>query len=347
MRRSNITEGAAKKNDSDTKSDHSDDSRPVVNMQVLLCGLCGCFLLFSLQCTAQEKAQPSTRSQLVYKTLDIANLNERIFEKLLDDPPRGKEAVSVEKLHSSLFTEERNVDGFGMLTITASQTARKHIFFLHGGAYVAEASSGHRKLIETLARDYGYRVTFIDYPLAPEHDILTCLEVLEQAYRLLVQEYDEDVFCLMGDSAGGGLALTFLQRLRDNGMETRPEKTILFSPWLDVGMTNPGIDTLVEKDVLLHKEGLIACGKMYAGGLELDDPRLSPIYGDLHELSQIKVFVSAHELFYPDCILLLEKAAAAQNTYVDLTVKERMVHDWVILPLRERDEALKEVAVFF
>jgi len=327
---------------------HTDNtSRPARNVQVVLFSLCAGILLICVQPAAQAQAKPSTRSQLVYKTLDIANLNERIFEKLLDDPPRGKDAVSEQKLHPALQVEQRAVDGFTMLTITATPSARKHIFFLHGGTYVAEAVAGHRSLVERMARDYGYRVTFINYPLAPEHTILTSLSVLEQAYRLLVQEYPEDEFCLAGDSAGGGLALSLLQKLRDEGVQSRPEKTVLFSPWLDVGMTNPGIDTLVEKDVLLHKEGLIACGKLYAGGLELDDPRLSPIRGDLDGLSQIKVFVSAHELFYPDCMLLLEKAASARDTYVNLSVKELMVHDWVILPLRERDETLRELAAFF
>ncbi|MCF8346819.1 MAG: alpha/beta hydrolase [Bacteroidales bacterium] len=315
----------------------------ILKMRALLCLLCCSFLFFCVQCTAQEKTKPSAKSQLIYRTLNIANLNERIFEKLLNDPPRGKAAVSAKKLHASLQVKEQSIRGFNMLTITASPSARKHIFFLHGGAYVAEASSGHRKLIGILARDYGYRVTFIGYPLAPDHDILTSLEVLEEAYRLLVMQYKEDIFCLMGDSAGGGLALALLQRLRDNSVDTRPETTILFSPWLDASMTNPGIDTLIEKDVLLHKEGLITCGKLYAGGLEPDDPRLSPIYGNLNNLSDIKIFVSTHELFYPDCLLFVEKAAAVKNTHVDLTIKEQMVHDWVILPIAERDEVLKKV----
>jgi epsilon-lactone hydrolase len=297
--------------------------------------------------TAQKKAQPGTGSQLIYITLKVAGLNKKIFKKLLSDPGRGIEAVSRKKLPKSLMVKEQSVDGFNMLTISASPAARKHIFFLHGGAYVAEASSGHRKLIEILVRDYGYRLTFIDYPLAPEHHILTSLAVLERAYKLLVLQYEADEFCLMGDSAGGGLALALLQQMRDKGVEKRPEKTILFSPWLDVSMTNPGIDAQVKKDVLLHKEGLIACGKLYTDGLELNDPRLSPLFGALNDLKSIKVFVSTHELFYPDCILLHEKAAAARNTFIDLSVKERMVHDWVILPLRERDEALKEAAAFF
>lgn len=313
----------------------------------MLCGLCTCILLICMQSTAEAQAKPSASAQMVYKTLEIANLNERIFEKLLENPPRGREAVSEHKMHPSLQVEQRNVEGFSMLTITSSASARKHIFLLHGGAYVAEANAGHRRLIELLAGEFGYRVTFIDYPLAPEHDILTSLAVLEEAYKLLVQKYPGDVFCLMGDSAGGGLALSLLQHLRNAGVETRPEKTVLFSPWLDVSLTNPGIDTLLEKDVLLHREGLVACGKLYAGGLEPDDPRLSPIYGDLDELAQIKVFVSTHELFYPDCMLLLERAAAAQGTDVHLSVKAQMLHDWVILPLRERDEALNEVARFF
>jgi acetyl esterase/lipase len=297
--------------------------------------------------TAPKKAQPSSGSQLIYKTLGIAGLNKRIFKKLLSNPDRGREAVSGKKFPGSLLVKEQPVDGFNMLTVSTSSEATKHIFFLHGGAYVAEATSGHRKLITILVRDYGYRVTFIDYPLAPEHNILTGLAVLDHAYKMLVMQYAADTFCLMGDSAGGGLALALLQQLRDQSVETRPEKTILFSPWLDVGMTNPGIDTLVKKDVLLHKEGLIACGNLYAGGLKSDDPRLSPLFGNLDQLKSIKVFVGTHELFYPDCVLLHEKAAFAQNTFVDLSVKEQMVHDWVILPLRERDETLKEAVAFF
>jgi len=307
----------------------------------------GISLLACVQCTTEKETKPSTRSQLIYKALDIANLNEQIFDKLVEDPPRGKKAVSERKLHRSLQVTGRNINEFSMLTIYASPNTRKHIFFLHGGAYVTEANAGHRKLIELLALEYDYRVTFIGYPLAPEHDILTSLAVLEQAYTRLTEAYPDDIFCLVGDSAGGGLALALLQRLRDNRVERRPEKTVLFSPWLDASMSNPGIDTQVDKDVLLHREGLAACGELYSGGLDMKDPRLSPIYGDLNDLHGIKVFVSTHELFYPDCIRLIEKAAAAGNTFVDLTVKRKMVHDWVILPVRERDEALEKVVAFY
>lgn len=315
-----------------------------IGLQLVL--LCCISLLLCLQCTAKKDPKPGARSQVVYKTLDILHLNKSIFEKLVEDPPRGKKAVSSKKLHRKLQVEEHDVYGFSMLTLTASTSGRKHIFYLHGGAYVSEANSGHRKLIERLALDYGYRVTFINYPLAPEHDILTSLNVLAQAYQILLQTYEGDVFYLAGDSAGGGLALAFLQRLRDKDVQSRPGKTVLFSPWLDVSMSNPGIDTLVEKDVLLDKAGLVACGELYAGGLDLQDPRLSPLYGNLDDLSQIKVFVSTHELFYPDCMRLIEKTAGAKNTYVHLSVKERLVHDWVILPLRERDNALRELAAF-
>lgn len=40
---------------------------------------------------------------------------------------------------------------------------------MHGGGYVAEATASHRRIIEELVKMYGLKVTFIDYPLAPEH----------------------------------------------------------------------------------------------------------------------------------------------------------------------------------
>ena len=65
---------------------------------------------------------------------------------------------------------------------------------------------------------------------------------------------------------------------------------------------------------------------------------------DLHNL---KVYVSSHELFYPDCMLLKEKIELAEGTNIDLSIKYKMVHDWVIFPIPESDETIKEIAHFF
>ena len=95
-------------------------------------------------------------------------------------------------------------------------------------------------------------------------------------------------------------------------------------------MSNPEIDNYIDTDVLLNVQGLMDCGKLYADQLDLKDPMVSPLYGNLENLSQIKIWVSDCELFYPDCVLLNQKLNAAEGSKSSLIVKEKMIHDWII-----------------
>ena len=54
---------------------------------------------------------------------------------------------------------------------------------MHGGGYVAEATASHRRIIEELVKMYGLKVTFIDYPLAPEHTYEKTHKIVMKAYR--------------------------------------------------------------------------------------------------------------------------------------------------------------------
>ncbi len=216
----------------------------------------------------------------------------------------------------------------------------------HGGAYVAEATKGHRVLIEELVLKYHFKVTFIEYPLAPENDATITHKIIYEAFKILTKSYQDD-FYFLGDSAGGGLALAFLQTLRNHKSSVIPKKTVLLSPWLDVTMSNPEIKNYIDKDVLLQVEGLKACGQIYAAETNLTDPLISPIFGNLENLNHLKVFVSNYELFYPDCILLKNKVEFVEGTKIDLVIKDKMIHDWVVLPIKERNETIAEIAEFY
>jgi len=283
---------------------------------------------------------------MIYKTLKSVNASERTFDKLLNKPKRGTNKVSAKKMKRGLLSEEKEVDGFMVLTVQNSNAENKHIIFLHGGAYVSEGTTGHRVIMEKLALAYNFKVTFIDYPLAPEHQAGYTHEIIARAYELLTEIYKDDEFYLFGDSAGGGLALAFLQKLRDIKAPVMPAKTVLQSPWLDITMSNPEIEAFIEKDVLLDFEGLKECGKLYAGELDLKNALVSPIYGSFDNLSDIKVFVSTHELFYPDCILLQGMVKSAEGSSIDLSIKDKMIHDWIVLPIDEQDETIHEIAAF-
>lgn len=288
----------------------------------------------------------SLTSKIIYKALKSSNVMDKTFKKLLSDPKRGNGAFSSKRINSKLSTREQSIEGFQLMTLQHSDSTKKHILFLHGGAYIAEANSGHRRFLEELVLRHKLKATYFDFPLAPEHQAVYTLKILEKAYYALQDAFPEDEIYLAGDSAGGGLALAFLQVLAGKKAGRIPQKTVLISPWLDISMSNPEIMDYVKKDVLLRFDSLKDCGRLYAGSLDLKDPLVSPIYGNLEKLGALKVFVSTHELFYPDCMLLQHKVASAKGTSMELTVKQEMIHDWVILPIKERDETIREMAEF-
>ena len=260
---------------------------------------------------------------------------------------RNRGIISPSKFSRKLKVEESSVQGHKILTISSRRSAGRHVIFLHGGAYIAEAIKGHRYIIEKLARSFAFKVSFIDYPLAPESHASKTLSVVKKACESIFHSNPQDSFFLLGDSAGGGLALALLQILEETRGTSGPLKAALVSPWLDISMSNPEIDKYRHADVLLDVEGLKACGMLYAGELDVRDPFVSPLYGKLEDLPEIKLWVSDCELFYPDCVLLNSKLKASRGSASSMAVKEEMVHDWIVMPIRERNETLSEIAEFF
>lgn len=283
---------------------------------------------------------------MIYTILKKTNVKDRIFRNLLSNPARGKEEVSKKKFSKKFMVTESEVDGFPLVTIVHPSSDSSHIFFLHGGGYFAEATGAHRKLIEKLVEEHHFKVSFIAYPLAPEHRAAYTIEIVEKAFLEVRNTFPEDTLLLFGDSAGGGLALALLQRLKEK-QAPHPQKTVLFSPWLDATLSNPGIEEYIEKDVLLQFEGLKECGRIYAGAEGPGSPIPSPINGDLNELGEILVFVSDHEILYPDCLLLEQRAAEAIGTAVEIRTAHKMMHDWVIFPIKEARTATMVMVDFF
>jgi len=221
---------------------------------------------------------------------------------------------------------------------------RLHIIFLHGGAYVQEAFPAHWKLMRIFIEKLNCRLTFIDYPLAPKYQYKQTFAMLEQTYGKLTNDYAQDDFIFVGDSAGGGLALAFLQKLK-NESGIMPKKTVLFSPWLDLSMANPLAKEVEHTDLLLTVDGLIRDGKLYAGGDDVLLPLLSPINGSFDGLGDVAVFFGTHELFLPDCLLLKEKVKNSDSRFKFIGYPE-MQHDFVLFPIPEAKKAIDEACQF-
>ena len=213
-------------------------------------------------------------------------------------------------LHTLAKVEERKVAGRSVYTLTPRQRASGwHLIYTHGGAYVNELIRPHWSIIECLIRHTGASVTVPIYPLAPEFTHRDAYPLLTEVYRQVLATTPANQVALVGDSAGGGLALGQTYQFRDLGLPL-PGRLVLFSPWLDLAMTNPGIPAIEPRDVMLSTARLLEAGTWWAGGDDLALPTLSPIHGDLRGLPPIDVFQGTEDLLILDARELRAKVEA-------------------------------------
>ncbi len=277
------------------------------------------------------------------KLTNMKKLNERAME----NPRRDIDFFNRKYFDRSLQTEEEFIEDFQVLTVKSEKSSDRHVIFLHGGGYTLKAFRSHRIIVERMVKKYGLKVTFIDYPLTPENTAEKTYEILRRAYCMITEKNKNDVFCFFGDSAGGGLALGFIQELRDRSISPFPVKTVLMSPWVDISLTNKEIEEFEERDPLLPLNTLMKIGRKYAGNMELENPLVSPVYGNMNNLGHIFLIFGTNEIFYPDCMKLDRKLSEAFNTEKELFIGENLCHDWILAPLKETDATLDRIGEFF
>ncbi len=265
----------------------------------------------------------------------------------LEQPPRGTGALTQEQFTKKVRVKTWNIDGFPGVTINGSYSKTAHILMLPGGAYTLEPSERYREMAECFAIEKQVKVTIPSCPLAPEYTALDVHRYLVRVYSWLTAEYPEDEFFLFGDFSGGGLALSFLQELRDMGNLPMPVKTAVVSPWLDIALNNPKIKIMKKTDPILPVEALKEAGARYCGPLEPDHPFVSPLYGNWDQLGQILIFSGTDEILTPDCELLAEKAGKFKGTKIIYKKGAKMIHNWILIPSKETDATLELIFAFF
>jgi acetyl esterase/lipase len=216
------------------------------------------------------------------------------------------------------------------------------ILYLHGGAYMSNLLTEHWRFIEKIAGKTGATTVVPDYPLTPEASCKETYDFIECLFKRMITDYPGKRIVFMGDSAGGGLALGFIQQLRDENKK-QPDQIIIFSPWLDVTMCDPILERLDKKDSLLSINGLKNAGQKYAANLDLKDFRVSPVYGDLTGLCRISVFTGTRDILNADA-QKLRQLMKEQNIYLNYFEYPDMFHDWVIITsLKESLDVINKV----
>lgn len=220
------------------------------------------------------------------------------------------------------------------------------VLYLHGGAYVSGSCITHRSIAARIAMASGHATLNFNYRLAPEHPFPAGLDDALAVY-LALSDGGQTPICLAGDSAGGGLALALVQRLREQQM-TMPLGLALMSPWTDLALTSETHQTKASVDPFFPTpERLIASSRQYAADTSLTHPLVSPHYADLSKLPPMLIHVGTHETLLGESRWLAEKVRQ-QGGVANLKVWRGMWHVWQAFGgmMREADESIAELGEF-
>jgi monoterpene epsilon-lactone hydrolase len=201
------------------------------------------------------------------------------------------------------------------------------LVYLHGGGYFACSARTHRPFTTAFAQR-GFRVYAPDYRLAPEHPFPAAVLDAVSAWRAVSAATGGAPMGIGGDSAGGGLALAAMLKLRAEGSGL-PAGAVLFSPLTDLVGIGESRRINDRRCAMFHGSGLGRAGEFYMGdtGGDPRDPLASPLYADLGGLPPMLIHVGADETLRDDSTELAARARAA-GVQVELKIWPAVPHIW-------------------
>ena len=233
-----------------------------------------------------------------------------------------------------------------LVTTPASQSNRC-ILFLHGGGYIIGSPLLYRHFTWRLATATRADVLSLDYRLAPEHPFPAALDDAVTGYQWVLGNGVEPArIAVIGDSAGGGLALALLLRLRDQGVRL-PGAAVVLSPWTDLALTGASLAFNARVDPMVDVAQMRRVVGYYLDGADPRLPYVSPLYSDPTGLPPTLIQVGSDEVLRDDAVRMAERLRAA-GCRVRLEIWPRMPHVWhLFVPLLpEAHRAIDDIGKF-
>lgn len=219
------------------------------------------------------------------------------------------------------------------------------ILYCHGGGYSTGSSLYARTITSKLADSTSMDVLCFDYRLAPENPYPAALEDAMKAWDyLMLKGYGAKDVIIAGDSAGGNLALALALKLKEEG-RFLPRGLVLLSPWTDLTSSGKSFETRAEADPVLNRAYVDRIIKAYADGQDLENPLISPLYGDFAGFPPVSIQVGDNEILLSDSKRLYQRLLRA-NVSVHLEVFDGMWHVFQMAPFRKATEAMNKNAEF-
>lgn len=266
---------------------------------------------------------------------------QRARQAPLGDAPEAVERAGLQLQRGRDEPTQRPV--LRLLPAAGAAESQQELLYLHGGAYINPIVRQHWQLLARLVQGTQAAATVPLYPLAPQASHREALAFVLRQYRALLERRAPESLTVMGDSAGGGLALALAQRLRDEGLP-QPARLLLISPWVDLHLPDDDaeLQALAARDPMLDLPGLREAARLWADGAALHEPALSPVNGRLDGLAPMTVLIGTRDLLWPGVRRLRERAQA-QGARLHYVEAPGMLHAWPLLPQAEARQAQRRI----
>ncbi|MGE8035433.1 alpha/beta hydrolase fold domain-containing protein [Lysinibacillus sp. NPDC093692] len=270
----------------------------------------------------------------------IANTEQFVKEKGTENT---KPYVIGEDVTFLSEVKEHVFEGMQVFTLNDEKSLKqKAILYLHGGAWTEQPLSFHWLFLDKMAQSLNAKIIVPIYPKVPHFNYKdTYPKILNLYKEMLATAENSNQLTIMGDSAGGNIALGLAHVVKMNNLP-QPKDIILLSASVDLTFENPLIAEYEEIDPMLASEGMVVITKLWAADKDLKDPLISPINLDFKGLGKITHFIGTHECLYPDAIRLDEELTEQEiehNTFV----YPKMNHVFVVMPIPEALDAQQKI----
>lgn len=247
-----------------------------------------------------------------------------------------------EALITDLMIEEMHAE---WVSVDRAHLKKYVILYCHGGGYSTGSSFYARSITTKLANATSMDVFSFDYRLAPENPYPAATEDAMKAWNhLMLHGYGARDVIIAGDSAGGNLALSLVHKLKQEN-RLLPRGLVLFSPWTDLTCSGKTYETRKAVDPILSKKYIEEMIQNYAPGEDLENPLISPLFGNFEGFPPTYIQVGDNEILLADAISLHKKMSRA-NVSVKLDVFKGMWHVFQMAPFKKALEAMDKNAEF-
>ncbi len=231
-------------------------------------------------------------------------------------------------------------------------TSNKTLLYLHGGGYVACGPETHGALITQLSLITNSHVVFPIYRLAPENPFPAAIEDALASYKNLLEVgINANEIFIAGDSAGGGLTLALLQKIKSEELPM-PSCAIVISPWTDLTLSGNSIQERGHRDPMIKPgPNMQVTVDAYCGDEDPSNPLISPLFAEYFDMPPIQIQVASEETIYDDSSRLHKKLKEQNSGKVEFIEWKGLFHvfqafcsGWLAIP--EAKKSIKEIAKF-